>query len=41
MVSVRPMFDKWLSDRLANVSPGQVTTGTPIHSASQVVVQPL
>jgi hypothetical protein len=26
--------------RLANVSPGQVITGTPIHSESQVVALP-
>src|SRR5208282_1319343 len=41
MVSVRPTLDRWLSEcRLANVSPGQVTTGTPIHKASQVVALP-
>ena len=34
-------WTRWLSEcRLANVSPGQVTTGTPIHSASQVVTPP-
>ena len=40
-VSVSPTFDRWESEcRLANVSPGQVTTGTPIQRASQVVTPP-
>ena len=41
MVSVSPTFVRWLSEcRPAKVSPGQVTTGTPIQSASQVVMPP-
>ena len=41
IISVRPTPDRWLSEcRPAKVSPGQVTTGTPIHKASQVVALP-
>ena len=42
MVSVSPIVDRWANDcRPAKVSPGQVTTGTPIHSASQVERPPV
>ena len=41
MSSLNPTLLKWLvACRLANVSPGNVTTGTPIHKASQVVIPP-
>src|SRR5262245_27928791 len=41
IVSVSPTLQRWLSEwRLANVSPGQIITGTPIHSASHVVIPP-
>jgi hypothetical protein len=34
--------ERWLSEcRLANISPGQVTPGTRIHKALQVVRPPL
>ena len=41
VVSVNPALDRWLNEcRLSNRSPGQVMTGIPIQSASQVVRPP-
>jgi hypothetical protein len=41
MVSVRPVLERWLVEwRPAKVAPVMVTTGTPIHKASQVVSPP-
>ena len=40
--SVSPRLDNWLQPaRPTTVSPMRVTTGTPIHSASRLVVWPL
>ncbi|MBV8456757.1 MAG: hypothetical protein JO122_09115 [Acetobacteraceae bacterium] len=39
--SARPALLRWLAEwRVENVSPGSVTVGTPIHSASHVVSPP-
>ena len=39
--SARPALLRWLIEwREAKISPGIVTVGTPIHSASQVVSPP-